>query len=607
MTLPSGIVWRNRTAYVRCRVPPDVQEAFGRSIVRESLNTQDERTAVRLGLARLAALAEEWEDIRRRRSITPEDHRRIAAGFYVEQLEADRKRRAGYATALEIEAAGAKIADAQAVIDGTTDDQLAYLEAVIKPEEDASTRAELIAALRSGLRTGEPYTIKRAVREIETRADAAIRADKLLVAKGSTEYRELCQTLQRAWLQVLERQIERDAGRWDGAPKDKIVIPPKSSAVDTAAPGETILELFDNFATENPEGVKADTLAQSRMAVELFVDHVGTHFPASSIGKPEVRTWKALLLKFPVKARETKVFAGMSLKDTVATNAALPDEERKPTISPKTVNRYLAGLSAFIEWLVPSGYLKENPLNGMFIRIDKTKGTKPVFSADEMQTLFSSPLFAGCQSDEKLALMAQPGNFQIRDHRYWLPLVMLWSGARPAEIAQLLVADVREQHGQWIMHITEEGDDDKSTKTKGSMRVVPIHSELVRLGFVNFVKAQLEKGEKRIFPEAERNSRGQMAAKFSRDFGRYLEKVGIKDGRGLSLYSFRHGAADALRRAEYLDEEFAMILGHAKHTTTGRYGHLPEGMLRQRVELVEAIAYRGLDLQHLYPPKLKSF
>ena len=133
------------------------------------------------------------------------------------------------------------------------------------------------------------------------------------------------------------------------------------------------------------------------------------------------------------------------------------------------------------------------------------------------------------------------------------------------------------------------------------MRVVPLHSELIRLGFVDFVLTQKEKGENRLFPEAERNRRGQMAATFSRDFGRYLAKNGITEGRGLSLYSFRHGVIDALRRAEFMDEYFAMIVGHTKYTQTGRYGHLPEGMLRQRVELVEAIAYPGLDLRHLYP------
>lgn len=156
---------------------------------------------------------------------------------------------------------------------------------------------------------------------------------------------------------------------------------------------------------------------------------------------------------------------------------------------------------------------------------------------------------------------------------------MLYSGARPAEIAQLAVADLRQLHGVWIMHITTEGEGDKSVKTEGSMRVVPVHPELVRLGFIKYLDGMQAAGHSRLFPEAKRNARGQMVAEFSREFGRYLIRIGMKVGRGLSLYSFRHGTADAFRRAGFLDEQFGMILGHTKHSTTGQYGIMPEGPL----------------------------
>ncbi len=90
-----------------------------------------------------------------------------------------------------------------------------------------------------------------------------------------------------------------------------------------------------------------------------------------------------------------------------------------------------------------------------------------------------------------------------------------------------------------------------------------------------------------------------MIADFSREFGRYLVRIGMKNGRGLSLYSFRHGATDALRRAGFLDENFGFILGHTKASTTGIYGIIPQGILEQRVELINAISYPGLNLHLL--------
>jgi integrase len=221
-----------------------------------------------------------------------------------------------------------------------------------------------------------------------------------------------------------------------------------------------------------------------------------------------------------------------------------------------------------------------------------------------LNVLFKSPLFTGAQSDSEWRNIAKPGKILIRDHRFWVPIIMLFSGARPGEIGQLAVSDVRKEHGTWIMHITTEGEthaEGKSVKTAGSMRVIPIHPELVHLGFLRYHAERAANGDRQLFPGAKRNERGQMMSDFSREFGKYLTRIGLKQGRGLSLYSFRHGAADALRRAGFLDNEFGFILGHTEGSMTGRYGKLPQGMLEQRVKLINAIAYPGLELDHLAP------
>ena len=250
-------------------------------------------------------------------------------------------------------------------------------------------------------------------------------------------------------------------------------------------------------------------------------------------------------MRYPVKAAESKAFEGMKIAQVVKHNETIG----KPTISTTTVNRYLSGFSAFCTWLANHGYIQTNPASDMFLKKSKDKTTKP-FTVAELNVLFKSPLFAGCQGADEWRLIAKPGNVNIRDHRFWVPLIMLYSGARPAEIAQLSIDDFRKEHGHWIFHITTEGEGGKSVKTEGSMRVVPVHKELISLGFLEYHAGMKKAGQDRLFPLAERNSRGQMMADFSREFGRYLIRLGMKDGRGLSLYSFRHGVADALRRAE---------------------------------------------------------
>lgn len=161
-----------------------------------------------------------------------------------------------------------------------------------------------------------------------------------------------------------------------------------------------------------------------------------------------------------------------------------------------------------------------------------------------------------------------------------------------ADNAQLQLADVREQHDTWIMHITELGDGDKWTKTAGSMRVVPIHSELIKLGFVDHCKAMAKGGHKQVFPEVEIPADGQIIPEFSRAVTRtYLPRIGLKNDRTIVVYSLRHTVVDRMRLAGFMDDEIGMIIGHDKATMTGPYGVEQEGTLKRRAELVESTAY----------------
>jgi integrase len=195
----------------------------------------------------------------------------------------------------------------------------------------------------------------------------------------------------------------------------------------------------------------------------------------------------------------------------------------------------------------------------------------------------------------------KPGNFTIRDWRYWLPLVALFSGMRLGEIAQLLVEDVQEMQGTWVMHVTTDGDDEKKLKTVGSERVVPVHSELIALGFLRYHAALKKTGSKRLFPEIKPDSRGFMSGAPSKFLNTYLGRIGVKT-KMLAMHSFRHLFADRLRKAGYLDNDFGFILGHGDRLvrTTGRYGLLPQGTVAHRSKLIEAASFEELDLKGLY-------
>jgi integrase len=177
-------------------------------------------------------------------------------------------------------------------------------------------------------------------------------------------------------------------------------------------------------------------------------------------------------------------------------------------------------------------------------------------------------------------------------------LMALYSGARLGELAQLLTDDVKQVDGHWVFHITEEGCTAKTTKTKGSERIVPIHSQLINLGFLDFHLERVLSEERRLFPEIIADKRGQISGRPSKWFGKYLKKMKLKDGTRLKFHSFRHTAIDALRRAGYTNEEMSPLWGHSQPGMTARYGSEAVLTVGQRKKMIEDISY-DIDLSHL--------
>lgn len=590
MTMPNNLLKRDGTYYARIYIPLDLQRAFdGKKEKWQSLRTKEPREA----RERLAAVLDEWvgtfADMRRRVDSTEGDIQAAVAAHYtakVEQGDLERVKPTeteiwqAFDKAVEVakepHPAGAGMFDA---INSMTDVQIL----ANKTEWAGRRRRARLNRLRADLGSGD-------TRLMEPEADRFIREKGFRIAKSSDLYRKLCLMLMRGEIEALQRTMEREAGDFTGQIKDPIVAEAAvRKEASSEAPGETVLQLFAKYEKANPKKMQADSMKQVRRDVEHFAAFVGPRFPAEKIDRATVATWMDVLYEYPVKATETTTFKGLSPQEVVAKNKTLP--EPKPTIRVNTIRRYMSSLGGFCRWLKVRSVLPENPLSDMAPERDKDNERLP-FTDAQMKKLLTSPLFTGCEGDSWQD-MALPGTLQIRDHRYWVPLVMAYSGARPGEIAQLQTADVREQHGIWIMHITELGEGDKRTKTEGSMRVVPIHSELFKLGFVEHCKAMVKAGHKQVFPEVEIPEVGQIIPEFSREMNRtYLPRIGLKKDRSIVVYSLRHTVVDRLRLAGVSEDEIGMLVGHDKPTMTGRYGVEQPGTLKRRVELVEVLKYR---------------
>lgn len=94
------------------------------------------------------------------------------------------------------------------------------------------------------------------------------------------------------------------------------------------------------------------------------------------------------------------------------------------------------------------------------------------------------------------------------------------------EAAQLYTEDFCEKEGIFYFDIREARADgtkcEKHLKTKQSKRQIPLHEELIRMGFVEFVQARKnDPAHPRLFPDLPYGSTGYFSNPFSKWFRRF--------------------------------------------------------------------------------------
>lgn len=106
-----------------------------------------------------------------------------------------------------------------------------------------------------------------------------------------------------------------------------------------------------------------------------------------------------------------------------------------------------------------------------------------------------------------------------------MPLLGLYSGARIGELVQLRRRDIELVGDILVMTVTDEGDN-KKVKTAASVRKVPLHSELIRLGFTEYVERVAPNPDDPLWPSVPLRQ-GKSGGFFSQWFGTYRRGLGF--------------------------------------------------------------------------------
>jgi len=237
-------------------------------------------------------------------------------------------------------------------------------------------------------------------------------------------------------------------------------------------------------------------------------------------------------------------------------------------------NMKLSRLRTMLSWAYQNNLAPANVAEGISVKVaDRGKGRRLPFALDELQAIFASPVYAAGERPKG-------GKGEAA---YWLPLLGLFTGARLEEIGQFRVSDVQrkeypDQDGEmlasWFLHITEATDgrgQANRIKNAVSERLVPLHPELERLGFIAYV-GKLKDQQGRVFPDLVPNIYGRLTAKWGEWFGPYMRTVcGITDKRKV-FHSFRHTFKDYSRRAKMPEGIQRQLMGHAGKDVADDYG-----------------------------------
>lgn len=576
------LLHRSSRYYVNVRVPKDLRGVLKKEIIRRALKTSDYKEAVRRVRIEAFRIHAEFEEARaksRPEKTKPTDLSAISEGeAYNIALR--------YFNGLE----------------RMSEDWWEKTGRYLEPEQIEETLDTL--RIDEVVLTGGSQHYQE--EDGSSFLDPFLREHRIHCPAVSAAYQTLRPLFRRAQLENTQRTLDRIERR-QIAVHDQLfrdVFAHTELTRNGVLQSVTVADLLRHFAKAQ-EGAKRSVGTQMTYEIpaRILREVLGEQRPIQEITTDEIERLCELLREFPKNA--TQRYPGLTLQQAIAEAKRRGDSER---LAPKTLENYFNNIVAIFNFAVDKCLIPHNPAKGRWLRQafeHEKHGAKPQFTIEELNRLFRAPLYTGCKDDERGYPIVGPN--KPRRGRFWVPLLALFHGLRLNEATQLYTEDVKQLGGINYLAIREAREDgskcDKRLKTKQSKRDVPIHPELIRMGFLEFVASRPENQlSPRLFPELSAGSTGYFSNPFSKWFARFVETtLGPCDA---TFHSFRHQFRDATRAAGLNVESVARLAGWEsgdpnQHRQVFEYGGGVE-LLRMLAADIAKVEYPGLDLSHLH-------
>jgi integrase len=375
-------------------------------------------------------------------------------------------------------------------------------------------------------------------------------------------------------LQDIRSRIHGDYVSTPAAPLKPPQIDPKATSGGDLLLGKVI---DDYVASVKQSGYTRKV----KRCLQLFGVVIGRDTPVKEIRQKVVTQFLRDICKLPSNWAH--------LYDRGTPVASMMAMEHEECISPATYrDNYRAPLGAFlIESLRDHGDcgfpgLTVDRIEYVGIRKDNEEQQRAL-TEPELKKLIEGPKFAAMAQDPE------------QESMYWFTVLSLFTGARPRELCQVNPqVDFGQHEGHWYVDLsphTAAGKGIKKSVKTDEERRIPLHPELVSLGFPEYVERIKGQGADRLFPSF-RVKKGNPFEAAGDDFTALLKDVGLYDDKAppgqvvLGAYVMRKTFITLCRNQGVVSKE---ITGHSDGTTTAiqdrSYIFGPEPFAKKLAEL----------------------
>ncbi len=405
-----------------------------------------------------------------------------------------------------------------------------------------------------------------------------------LAAEGQLAALNLVSRAKRQQMRYLLHSLRNPANRF--SPDDNLFAPRQVSytemeAIAPVAPRPVIIRPELTLANATTEyqayllrtGRQGSTRDETSRVLFYLQEEINPATPVSQITHDQMRDFRNCLLILGTGAQGRKLPFRQRL-------AASGQEQLKFA----TKQRYWRFTAKFFGWL-HAEYRIPDPTKDLLFEGGKNelRQSPEPFSSEELTLFLKTPLFTGYHSNRR---MLAPGASLIRNGYWWSAALMMFTGARAGDIAQLLPSDF--QFDDPVPHLViqpgklPEGIP-KRSKFGVRTHKIPLHPKLIELGIRDFVEARSKNhaGKRLLFEIS--IGKNRMSDGMTKFWSKYLHTFGLfKPGRATHVH--RHTMAAHLRAAGVSNEDFGALLGHSDGSVTAGYGG-DQGLERKAVTL----------------------